>query len=54
MKNINKNKLGTNKIETPTLESIAEAWVRLSLFNIRQRKQPPTQYQNKNYAYKTN
>ena len=54
MKNLNKNKLEANKIEAPTLESIAESWVRLSLFNIRQRKQPLPQYQNKSYDFKTN
>lgn len=51
MNNIDKHKSETNKVEAPTLEGIAEAWVRLCLFHIQHKKQLTNQYQNNKYEY---
>jgi hypothetical protein len=53
MKNTNKYKSETNKIDTPTFEGIAEAWLRICLFHIRHKKQLTNQYQDKKYGYQT-
>lgn len=53
MKNTDKYKSETNKVEAPTLESIAEAWTRLCLFHIRHNKQLTNQYKDNKYEYKT-
>jgi len=43
----------SEKKSEPTLESIAEAWVRLCLFHIQHKKQLTNQYQNNKYEYQT-
>ena len=53
MKNTNKYKTGTDEIEIPTLESIAEAWVRLCLFHIKKTKEMVNQYKDKKYENRT-
>jgi hypothetical protein len=52
MKNTNKYKSEANKIEAPALEGIAEAWVRLCLYRIRQKKELANQ-NKKAYEYST-
>lgn len=47
-----KYKSNTKKA-APSLESIAEAWVRLCLFHIQHKKKLVDQYQDKKYAYRT-
>jgi len=49
-----KNKNQNNCNSKDILEQAAESWSRLCIFHIRQKKQLGNQYQNKNYAYKTN
>jgi len=50
MNSINKYKSETNKIEIPTLESIAEAWVRICIFHIKRNKELANQ-NKKAYEY---
>jgi len=52
MKNTNKYKSEANKTATPTLEAIAESWVRLCLYHIRQKKELANQ-NKKAYEYST-
>lgn len=53
MRITNKHKSEVNISDTSTLEKTAEAWVRLCLFHIKQKKQLGNQYQNKKYEYHT-
>lgn len=53
MNNTDKYKSETNKVEVPTLEGIAEAWVRLCLFHIKKTKELVNQYKDKKYESKS-
>ena len=53
MSDTDKYKSEPSKIEAPTLEGIAEAWVRLCLFHIKKNKELANQYKNKKYEYQT-
>jgi len=48
MKVKNKDK---QKIDKSKLEKVAEAWVRLCLFNIQHKKQLTNQHKDKKYEY---
>jgi hypothetical protein len=53
MKYTDKYKSEPIKTEAPTLEGIAEAWVRLCLFHIKKTKELVNQYKDKKYERKT-
>jgi hypothetical protein len=46
MDDINENKSKVSTVEAPTLESIAESWVRLCLFQIKSAKKLANHYKN--------